>query len=267
MNEKIEIVDITPDLAAEWLTKNTHNRHSRPRTVNAYAADMLAGAWRWNGESIKFAKDGKLLDGQHRLLAIVQSGVTVRMVVVWDLDDETQETMDGGTKRKFSDALTLRGERNASVLGAVIRFVHLWESGQRKMGSATFAPTNNQLFGTLDKYPWLRDSIPTINKASKSGIPGSVVGLTYWLFSQIDSGDAEFFFDRLGDGQNLQKGDPIYELRRCIEAGRSARGTRSLTYMTAVTIKAWNAYRDGNQIGVLRYIVGGASPEKFPEPH
>ena len=68
MND-VQLVEITPELAHEWLGFNTHNRNIRQRIVTAYAADMTGGDWQWNGESIKFAEDGTLLDGQHRLAA------------------------------------------------------------------------------------------------------------------------------------------------------------------------------------------------------
>ena len=48
--------------------------------------------------------------------------------------------------------------------------------------------------------------------------------------------------------------------------GKTVRGQRSETYLTAILIKAWNAYRSGEEVGVLRFRPGGAHPEKFPEP-
>ena len=52
---QVELVTVTPDMAHDWLGFNTHNRPIRSRTIAAYAADMTAGSWQWNGESIKFA--------------------------------------------------------------------------------------------------------------------------------------------------------------------------------------------------------------------
>ncbi len=262
----VEKVDITPELAREWLGYNTHNRRLRERVVGAYAADMLGGAWQWNGESIKFAADGTLLDGQHRLAAIVAANITVPMLVVRGLPNEAQDTVDGGAKRKFADVLQLRGEQWAVALAAVTRRVTLWEMGFRK-NNTNVAPTNAQLLQTLEQYPELRDIVKTAtHTATGCGLPGSICGLGLWVFSRIDASDADFFFNRLHDGQNLAKGDPIYELRRAVDASRSVRGSRSDTFLTAIMIKAWNAYRDGTTVGLLRYVPGGASPERFPEP-
>lgn len=264
----VEKVVVTPEIAREWLGYNTHNRRLRDRVIRAYAADMTAGAWRWNGESIKFAADGALLDGQHRLAAVIEANVDVTMLVIRGLPNETQETMDGGAKRKFSDVLQLRGEPQYIRLASIARMVHLWESGYRLTGGPNYAPTNAQLFQTIEKYPYLREGAQAADQVSRgSGLPPSIVGLCWWLFDQLDAEDADFFFSRLRDGQSMAKGDSIYELRRAVVASRSVRGERSQAYLTAITIKAWNAYRDGVKVGLLRYRPGGANPEKFPEPH
>lgn len=262
----VELVKVTPEMAAEWLLHNTHNRKLRERTVKAYAADITAGAWVWNGESIKFSAHGVLLDGQHRLAAIVEAGQPVEMLVVRDLPDATQETMDGGVKRKFQDVLNLRGEASSSALAAITRRVYNWELGSRKSWN-NIAPTNAQLLHVLEQHPELRDiTTAAINVARTCGIQGSIIGLGMFIFGRIDTDDTDFFFSRLADGQNLASGDPIYELRRTAEQSRSVRGERSAVYITAIMIKAWNAYRAGDKISILRYRPGGANPDKFPEP-
>lgn len=263
--QSVELVDVTPEIAHDWLGHNTHNRRLRWRTVDAYASDMAGGDWQWNGESVKFATDGTLLDGQHRLAAVVKAAVTVPMLVVRGLQMETQDTVDGGVKRSFSDVLHLRGEINWVTLSAVVRRVALWEIGARF--NSNVAPTTAYLLQTLEKYPHLRNIAQEAAKVSRGcALRPGTIGLCVWLFDQIDSSDCDFFFARLHDGQNMAKGDPIYELRRTAEGLRTARGARSESYMTAITIKAWNAYRDGSKVALLRFKPGGASPEKFPEP-
>lgn len=76
------VIDVTPELARVWLRANTRNRNTRERAVTEYARDMVAGHWNLNGEAIKFAYDGSLLDGQHRLRAVIEADATVQMLVV-----------------------------------------------------------------------------------------------------------------------------------------------------------------------------------------
>lgn len=265
----MQLTDITPDMARDWLGFNTHNRPLRARTVAAYAADMKNDAWQWNGESVKFAADGVLLDGQHRLAAIAEAGVTVRMLVVRGLPGDAQDTVDGGVKRKFSDVLALRGEKNAVALSAIIRRVTVWETAQTVTGRSNLAPTNSQMLQVLDRNPWLREVASLSSQiAVKCDLPASIIGFCTWLFSSCKDADEdiEFFFQRLADFQGLSKGDAIYELRKTLESSRSVRGQRSEVFLTAITIKAWNGFRAGKPIGVLRFSAGGAHPEKFPEP-
>lgn len=101
MSKRIEVrfETITPQRAKELLANNFHNRNlSRPR-VHYYAELMKRGEWDGeNGESIKIAEDGTLVDGQHRLAAIVESGATTVMMVVYNVSMESQETLDQGRK-------------------------------------------------------------------------------------------------------------------------------------------------------------------------
>jgi hypothetical protein len=263
----VKLIDVTPAMAAELLQHNTHNRPQRGRVVDAYAADMESGNWQPNGESVKIAEDGTLLDGQHRLAAIVKSGVTVPMLIVYGLPASYQDTIDGGAKRRFSDVLLLRGETQATTLASVVRNVTLWDSGTRANWSSLRAPTNAEMFQTLGKYPWLREtSVRAADLSRHCGLPASLAGLCMWVFDQIDAEDSAEFFDRLRDGQALCKGDPMYELRESLTRSRSVRGERSQRYLVAITIKAWNAYRRGRPVGVLTYKPGGAHPETFPVP-
>src|SRR4051794_31155207 len=104
------IEDVTPAVAADMLAANTKNRTLRRTLVDVYAADMAKGNWQFTGEAVKISTDGVLLDGQHRLEAIVQAGVTVPMLVVRGLPRATQDVMDSGAKRSAADALRLRDE-------------------------------------------------------------------------------------------------------------------------------------------------------------
>lgn len=266
-SEPVGVELITPDRAREYLGRNTHNRSLRAATVEAYARDIAHGDWAWNGESIKFDANGVLLDGQHRLAAIITAGKAVQVLVVRDLPSHTQETMDGGAKRKFSDVLALRGEANYITLATVTRAVTAWEHGGITARTSSF--TNAELFRTLEKYPWLRDGCAVVSRAtSNAHLPATVGGLCWWLFLQLDPEDTGHFFDRLCSEKDHHDGDPIYALRRALKGSLdSVRGNRNRRFVTAITIKAWNKFRDGEPCSNLRFRIGGASPESFPAPY
>lgn len=265
----VTVERITPEKAREYLGFNTHNRSLRPRVVTAYAADMAAGDWLWNGEGIKFAADGTLLDGQHRLAAIVQADVPIRMLVIRDLPDSTQETMDGGVKRKFADVLKLRGETDCVALAATLRAIASYGDGSNGIGDTGRSFTNAQMLQTLERYPWVREGMPVVRRAqAHAAMPSSVSGLSWFLFVQIDTEDCEHFFNRLCSDENHHQGEPIYALRRLLLSSvDGVRGDRNKRFLTAVTIKSWNKYRDGEPLEQLKFRVGGAKPETFPAPH
>jgi hypothetical protein len=278
------VVDVTPALAEKWLNQNTSNRNLRVNAVDAYARDMAAGNWAENGESIKFAKGrvllldgqpplygGALLDGQHRLWAISEANVTIKMLVVTGLKTGAQETMDDGRKRTLADALTLRNEHNAVALASVLRRILMWQRGQRR-NTGAYTPTNAECLAFLEQHPETRESAD-ISKSLRAStkLPSSVLGLTHWVFSGIDAGDAEWFFKHLGTGAIADEFHPIITLRKkaddiAEESRRRGGGRVPEDVLLAYVIKAWNAYRDGSQLKILRFKPGGANPEKFPDP-
>jgi len=102
---KSTVRQMTPDLAMSILEKNTGNRTIRPSKVSEYAIVIRNGDWQLTPQGVIISKDGRLLDGQHRLHAIVKSGVTVPMVVSEGVDEELYKYLDRGAARSTADAL------------------------------------------------------------------------------------------------------------------------------------------------------------------
>ncbi|MFD5508967.1 hypothetical protein ACFWIB_14490 [Streptomyces sp. NPDC127051] len=273
------VVTVTPDLAEKWLSQNIRNRNLRDKAIMAYARDMEAGNWAENGEGLKFAKGGvllldgpqplyggPLLDGQHRLHAICLSGVTLTMLVVTGLEGSAQETMDDGRKRTLADALNLRNESNSVILGALLRRALMWEMGQFR-NTGAYTPTNAECLAFLEDHPECRESAliaAAVRKPSK--LPASILGLTHWLFTGIDRGDSVWFFDRLASGAELRQYHPVWTLRKRATELADETGRIPEDMLLAFVIKAWNAYRDGTELRLLRFKPGGATAEKFPLP-
>ncbi|MGW0681793.1 hypothetical protein ACWD2L_00325 [Streptomyces sp. NPDC002754] len=266
-----ERTEITPAMAAKWLAEaNSHNRGTRPDRVEAYARDILAKTWLENGDALRFDENGVLLDGQHRLAAIVEADKAIPMFVVTGLPPEAQETMDSGIRRTLSDVLQLRGEIDVHTLAAVVRraLTYTHYSGDRMHGFTrrdTF--TAAECLDFLNRHPELRSYTKHGKTIARSCfIPASAVGVAYWLFDRLDGPDTSEFMARLQSGANIDDTDPVYQLRS--RAQQMHRGTaRYPTYhYLALTIKAWNAYRLGQTVTALSFRSGGAAPEPFPEP-
>ena len=263
----VQVERIGPRKAKNMLKLNTHNRNARPTYVARLAGAMERGEWVQNGESIKLNGD-VLLDGQHRLLAIVESGTTQPMLVVRDLPTGAQETLDIGARRNLADILRLRGEVDVNTLAATLNHVWRYRSFRTLRRAPGKEPTPAQALALLEAEPGIRDCLPwgrMVNKAGL-GIAPSLTTTIYYLIAEKDSEEAGTFFTRLTSGDLLESTDPIYVLRRLLIRQRTQRSERKPGYhLAALTIKAFNAWQQGDKVEALYWRPGGKAKEAFPE--
>jgi multidrug resistance efflux pump len=88
----VEVEVITPEQAAEYLKNNAYHRKVKKKKVAEYMKEMVDGNWKLNGKTIVFDRDGRLLNGQHRLGAVAEAGVSLTTLVVRGVDPEVLET-------------------------------------------------------------------------------------------------------------------------------------------------------------------------------
>lgn len=106
---KTELTTITPAMAEIYLGKNITNRNVSERLIKKYAQDMMDNNWGVTHQGIAFYSDGSLADGQHRLLAILRSHKTVKMMVTHGLKKETSIDIDAGRPRSMVDGIKIGG--------------------------------------------------------------------------------------------------------------------------------------------------------------
>lgn len=278
-----QVVTIGLAEAEELQGVNTHNRNFRPRKQNLYAIDMLRGKWVQAGEPIKISKTGIVLDGQHRIGALIQAAtegavvtkdekldaqpnLRIPMIIVRGLEPSAQEVMDSGIPRRLYDALSLRDEHNTMLLAAILRVIYAWKLGERRgLGRGDIASGSALLdmFGE-DPDTYRELARQTSNLRNKVRLSPSVLALCLWLFEDRDPEDAEAFFERLANGEHDNPHDPIWKLREKLRDLPG--GKRSTAYLTALAIKAWNLYRAGETVQQFGFKMGGKTPENFPEP-
>lgn len=256
-----ELVHVTPQLAERWLEANTANRPLREDVVEKLGRDMVAGRFLENGDAVRFGPGGLMLDGQHRVEALRLTGQSAWLLVVSNLPNQARDTIDDGTKRTMGDRFAFHGEASPKTLAAVVRRALLWE--RRSYANAKFQPSALEAFEFLDANPDLRDAAAAADHYRKGRLlAGSTIGLCWWLFSRLDQTQCAEFFDRLGDGAMLAGGHPILTLRNRLNALNAQHGRVPASHVTALTIKAWNYFRDGQTLRAVRF----AEHEKFPTP-
>jgi hypothetical protein len=262
-----EVVDLTPKMAAELLARNTSNRKLLAPYVAKLAEAMTRGEWVVNGEPIQIAEDGTLLNGQHRLAAVVQSEATVPMLLVRGLPVSAQKTMDSGSRRNLSDVLKLHGEQNTASLGATLGLLHRHRVGARMDSSSRTAPTSQEALAVLALEPTIRDGLPLAHKVHRlTKMRVSVSGVLIYLFNEEEAGEGTRFFEALCVSEDARERTAMFALRSILDRIKSDRSYKLSTYvLCAMTIKTFNAWSEGAEMGVLAFKPGGDKPEAFPE--
>lgn len=260
-----EVMIVTPEEAQAWLGANHKNRRIRSVGVSAYAKDMAAGRWTLNGESIKIDKHGNLVDGQHRLSAVIESDSPVEMLVVTGLEPEAMDTVDTGMKRTTADVLGMGGEKNQTILAAMLRRLVLRSEG-RHIIQGTAAPTMASALAYLGDHSDVRYSAEfAANSGITKIIAPSVIGCGHWLFGQIDTTARDFFMGRIID-EDVPPNHPARTLKGKMIAQRLA-GKRPTSDETMYyLIRSWNLYRNGETPTRIHLPREGLSNANFPMP-
>lgn len=257
---------ITPEMAADWLAKAAPNRPITRSHVRKLASAMERGAWSMTAEPIIFNTDGRLIDGQHRLSACIESGTSFLATIVRGVEPAAFDDMGGGKTRELHERLAMRGYTNAVAFGGVLRALSNYQQrGDFKEVWTADRADHRQLLAMAEALPSLVDSARIGRRLRFPRVPGAILGALHYLFTEKDGEDCDAFYARLGDGSGLAADDPIFCLRRRFLDFGQAKMTPTRNEVAAITIKAWNAYREGRPMKVLTYRSGGASPEPFPD--
>jgi hypothetical protein len=254
---------ISPVKAAEMLAANTSNRPLSASTVRGFADAMRRGDWLVTHQGIAFDTAGVLVDGQHRLAAIIEADRPVEMTVFTDVDPDTFDVLDTGKKRNAADVLAIEGEKSTATLAAMVRTVWLFEN--RRDGSwsgGNAAVTNHQIVQSLEAHPKIRDFVAVGERiAAETGMIKSAAGAAAYLVELANRGKkaqlAEWH-DGIIDGAGLGRNDPRLVFRRTMFAmARKQAGVvqrrRDTREHVALYLKAFNAWANNETITQLRF--------------
>lgn len=261
-------VVVTPEMATRWLERNIGNRRFKPQEINRYARDMAAGNWKFTGEPIKFAKDGRLLDGQNRLAAIVKSGCSILMSVVRGLDDEAQRVMDTGAKRTSADDLQMfAGEKHATSLAAAVKFALTAEQVGIERANR-HSVSNLEIAQFLERNPDIREATSVAREVARQiDALQAVVAYAYWQLSRIDLIEAHEFFHAAATGVGLTAGDPILAMTKRFAEARRNRERLPHAVQLSIIYRVWNARREGKTMRFVRVrSPKGGGDVPIPEP-
>jgi len=101
-------VRVTPEMAREWIKANRNNRPVRRGAVAKITADLKRDDFLYTGQTILFTISWRLADGQHRLIAIIESGIPAEVMVVTGIEDRAIAKIDNGGAGPRSPAIAWR---------------------------------------------------------------------------------------------------------------------------------------------------------------
>lgn len=259
---RVSLEEVTVKKAQEWLKKNLTNRPVRQSVVLRYAGAITRGEWLPNGETIKFDVKGNLVDGQHRLYAIIAAGISVKSMVARDVPENAFGTIDIGAPRGLADYFGIHGETNSVRLAGALKIVKFLTQEPeivRKKWNDPISP--KQGFEELSKHSGLPESVKYACSAVKGVMAPSPASALHYLFKQRDAVLADLFFDSLGSGVGLKKSDPVYRLRELLLTSKKGRTSVKGQALLVMSIKAWNLTREGRPCTALRWL----PTEDFPK--
>lgn len=243
-------MSVTPRMAKDWLSTNCENRTLSSDWVDKLARDMANGDFPNVGETIKFDQDGNLIDGQHRLSAVVQSGRQIEFIVVEGIDRDHRYKMDKQRRRTAADELTMRFQMpSAKLVSAATRLVLLWQIEEVK--SEGYKPTDAEIveFSVKNRETLVSAVRFGVNLRHEIGAIPSASAAMYFLTHEIDATMAVGFWTGVQKGSGLVDGDPELTLRNAIiRWNQVTQGSKLVKPFLALLAQGWNAKREGKRI-------------------
>lgn len=244
-------VFISVERAQELILLNTYNRPISYGKVREYSGYMKDGAWLYNGESIKLSETNVILDGQKRLLAIIDSGVGITTEFVEGLEDKVFPTIDCGQIRLNKDMFAIQGVANyAKTATAVTVFMSLnMKIGVRSLKGAAYA----DVFQAYEDNMGIFDALD-YNRKVHGASPRLVLGCQAYLLQFNEYDLVEEFFNSLANGTACSSSQPQI-LREALIRG-ALHSTHNLTSkeVTARILKAFHNMKHGLNPKTIRWI-------------
>lgn len=266
---KVREMEITPEIAGRWLDRNTHNRAVSDRHVEQLARDVRAGAWLLTGEAIKWKGDPddpssnpELLDGQHRLYAVLWAESSIRTLVITGLDRQTQDVMDTNMRRSAKNMLELEGFENPGLLSATAAMAMVWEQGAYQQADyrGPKTPTHTEI------REWIAKHLDQLNEAAEISKGQPIKGMAravrcfvaYTLLKVAPREAIEEFFTSIAEMKGLEgRGDPRMALINRLRFAAEQRQQIPRWVQANMLFRVWNALQRREQMLKLQVTTSG----------
>lgn len=262
---------ITPERAKHYLKRNKTNRPLKQDNLVKLTNDLLHGNFRLTHQGIAFDWDGNLIDGQHRLLAVIESNTATEMYVTYNCNPENFKVIDCGTSRTSADVLKRAGAPNYSLIAAAIRLILWAETRYTAQKSPTpvklrksYTTTNAATVSFYEKHEEtlkrLAHQTTHLRHLNNALMPSATLA---FLFLADTLHDGEMlgyeFLERVAVGADLKAGSVELAFTRFIHIRYvDLQNYKKGEFMLSAYIKAFNRYMRGDS--VLQFRVGNVEP-------
>jgi len=123
-----KVETITPIMAKQLLEVNDHNRKVSPANVLKIEEALISGEWQVSGQTIIISESGRLLDGQHRIHAVLNTGISMEHLVCRGIKDEAFKVIDTGKNRSGGDVLSIVGVVKGTKISNSIKLMDAYEN-------------------------------------------------------------------------------------------------------------------------------------------
>jgi len=252
MNFKHKVRTITPEVAREMLARGSNPRKLRPVVVERYARDMEAGRWTDSAAPIQLSPDGVVVDGQHRLSAVIKSGCSIDFVIAHGVTNT--RNIDNGFPRTPSDYVGFElGMNNSEVIVVTIR--RLFACWMSDVPHKTQARTREEILSFLEANPYIADLIGSCSKYRIDGVLSHADAATLLCAVWCSGGDVEKcreFLKGLSTGENLCRNDPRLALIHALR-GAKFTGRAAMVKRVWLLFRAHQAFVRGEKLTRMQY--------------
>lgn len=269
---EIMLIDVTPQVAADWLRLNVNNRPPSAAAIQQYKADMANNSWPFTGNAICFGHDGTLYDGQHRCKAISElpDGASIPTLVIAGLSEAAKIAMDQGKKRTPADQLTIHGKgKNANLVAASAKQLLVIEGGVLWVDNKAKAPyhTQQKIIDWVDNHPEEHELMLSLAPLAAQTLlaPSTVITAGVVAASSVGGETARLLIQALATGANLRIGSPILALRNRAQKMRLDGRKDTERDLLGLLLRTFEKELSGKSISRIQLPNGGSfTKNSFP---
>lgn len=270
-----EWIDVTPEMAETWLKRNFNNRPVSMDTVRAYAREMKRGRWLPVHQGIAFDMEDNLVDGQHRLMAIVMAARPVRLMVTFGLPSKVDGTrmvgmdvVDRGKTRSVADQLKIQhGIGGGSVLAMICNRLAALCSPERtrRLSVGEVLDIHDAFREGVD---WMIEHRPREHGLKQAGVLAAFAFAKHAEGAAWAKGQLESYWHQLTEAtQELNPRWPLAHLRSFLTSDAAILLSRGNDRALAeLVLQALMLQQQGHTISELTHDLAGAAFYRRAQP-